>query len=239
MPRLLTTSELEAFDHTTSLVFQCQPPPPPPPPVEGAPPPRLPLPPHHVAADRAALLALSNVLADVLSEGGAADEAVPLPASPAAALALCRYCEHRARHRDEAPYAGVAADAPAMRRPVVQLFPEVLENAYDRAFVTDAAEGLVPDGDVSRLGLLLEVLRLADFLHVEWLKDLCVCVVAALVRSRSVDGVREELFGLPSSSEADLQRYGEGYAWVDQQYSLGALVERHRRRWGSDEATQK
>eukprot|EP01061_Rhynchopus_euleeides_P020389 TRINITY_DN33190_c0_g1_i1.p2 TRINITY_DN33190_c0_g1~~TRINITY_DN33190_c0_g1_i1.p2 ORF type:complete len:232 (+),score=75.55 TRINITY_DN33190_c0_g1_i1:29-697(+) len=214
MPRVISVEALHEVNSADEVVFSCEG-------DDG----------EVVAAQRSALLGLCQTLRSMMEdqEEGCEAMAMPLPAPRGVVMDLCTYCEYRAKHTDEHPYTRKDRDEPVMRRPVLKKLEFLFENEFDRDFMI-GPEGVVPNADVRQHARLLDLMHLCNFLHIEWLKDLCVCAVASFVTGRTVDSLREDVFGLPPATEEDIRHYREAHDWIDKSYNISTIAKKEEKR---------
>ncbi|KAJ9450298.1 hypothetical protein DIPPA_16297 [Diplonema papillatum] len=181
--------------------------------------------------DKAAAVNMCHVLGELMEGHADSDDVVvmPIPYDSSVLLRVFTYCEHRYLHAEEPPYRGKGFREPIMRRPVLKKLPFLFENEWDKQFVI-GPDGLVPDADVSKHSLLKEVLGACNFLHCEWLKDICVTSFASFVFGRSVDSLRQDVFGLPPATEADRKQYRDRFSWIDKKYNIDNIVANERKK---------
>eukprot|EP01059_Diplonema_ambulator_P005384 TRINITY_DN15123_c0_g1_i1.p1 TRINITY_DN15123_c0_g1~~TRINITY_DN15123_c0_g1_i1.p1 ORF type:complete len:246 (+),score=51.09 TRINITY_DN15123_c0_g1_i1:45-740(+) len=185
-----------------------------------------------VKTEKKAALAMCKTLSDLMEDADddeVIEMAIPVQASFESLMKVFEYCEYRVENTSEPPYKGKSFDEPVLRRPVTKKLNYLFEDEWDKAFMI-GPNGLIPNGVVSEHHLMINVMLACNFIHCEWLKDLCVCATASFVMDRSVDAVRSDVFNLPPSSEAERKAYREAHQWIDDLYNIDSIVEREERR---------
>ena len=184
---------------------------------------------HVVCAVGVHLRALSRVLREMYGDADVSDTPLPLPASAETITAVCRYCEYRAVHRDEAPYHGRDVDEQVMLYPVAAKLSTLFTNEHDKAFML-GTDGILEGGIEGGLERLVACLHLSNFLNITWLRGLCVAAAAALLKAPCTVDTLREAFALPPATETDLVGYGAQHSWVDERYDVMRIAARETAR---------
>ena len=188
-----------------------------------------------IRVDKHAALSMCRILNELMEEfpeEGNVDMYIPLDISTLTLMKVFTYCEYRVDHLDELPYLGKGFEDPIIQKPVSKKLSFLFENEFDKHFMI-GPEGAIQNGDVSDHKLMLDILRASNFLHCEWIKDLCVSSIASFVMGRNVDTVRKEVFKLPAATESEKKHYQDQHNWIDTQYNIDAIVRRQEHEQGT------
>eukprot|EP01060_Flectonema_neradi_P024098 TRINITY_DN3264_c1_g1_i1.p1 TRINITY_DN3264_c1_g1~~TRINITY_DN3264_c1_g1_i1.p1 ORF type:complete len:223 (+),score=33.52 TRINITY_DN3264_c1_g1_i1:76-744(+) len=181
-----------------------------------------------VRVERAAALKMCRMLSDLMEESpeeGEVQTSIPVDIETEPLMRLFSYCEYRVHHTDEAPYLGKGFDDPIIQKPVSRKLDYLFENPFDKNFMI-GPDGAIPNADVSNHTLMLDILRASNYLHCEWIKDLCVSAIASFVMGRNVDKVRSDVFKMQPATDAEKKAYQERHSWIDKQYNIDTIVQR-------------